>query len=53
MARPIRIQYPGAIYHVTSRGHERKSLFQDDADREMMQRKLAVSLKRYQVRLYA
>ena len=53
MARPIRIQYPGAIYHVTSRGNERKDLFQDEADREMMRRKLAVSLTRYQVRLYA
>jgi len=53
MARPIRIQYPGAIYHVTSRGNDRKDLFQDDADRQMMRRKLAVSLSRYQVRLYA
>ena len=53
MARPIRIQYPGAIYHVTSRGHERKNLFQDEADREIIRRKLAVSLGRYQVRLYA
>jgi REP element-mobilizing transposase RayT len=53
MARPLRIQYPGAIYHVTSRGNERKDLFQDDADREMMRRKLAASLRRCQVRLYA
>ena len=24
MARPLRIAYPGALYHVTSRGNERK-----------------------------
>jgi putative transposase len=53
MARPIRILYPGAIYHVTSRGNERKELFRDDADREVMQQKLAASRERYQVRLYA
>lgn len=27
MARPLRIEYPGAFYHVTSRGNERKRLF--------------------------
>ncbi len=53
MARSIRILYPGAIYHVTTRGQERKELFHDDSDREVMQQKLAASLERYQVRLYA
>jgi len=33
MARPFRIQYPGAFYHVTSRGNERKDIFRSDADR--------------------
>jgi len=27
MARPLRIEYPGAFYHVTSRGNERKTAF--------------------------
>jgi hypothetical protein len=27
MARPLRIEYPGAFYHVTSRGNERKETF--------------------------
>lgn len=26
MARPLRIEYPGAYYHVTSRGNERKAI---------------------------
>ncbi len=34
MGRPIRIEYPGALYHITSRGNERKDIFQDGADRE-------------------
>lgn len=33
MARPLRIEYDGALYHVTSRGNERKSIFRDDRDR--------------------
>ena len=34
MARPLRIQFPGAVYHVISRGNERKRIVRDDADRE-------------------
>lgn len=34
MARPLRIEYPGAVYHVTSRGNEKKPVFKDDTDRE-------------------
>ena len=34
MARPLRIEYAGAHYHVTSRGNERKAIFRDDEDRE-------------------
>lgn len=33
MARPLRIEYDGAVYHVTSRGNERKNIFRDDEDR--------------------
>lgn len=34
MARPLRIEFPGAVYHVTSRGNERKAIFRNDHDRE-------------------
>ncbi|MBI5409586.1 MAG: transposase [Nitrospirae bacterium] len=34
MARPLRIEFPGAYYHVTSRGNERKDIFHDDHDRK-------------------
>ena len=33
MARPLRITYPGAFYHVTSRGNERKNIFKSKRDR--------------------
>jgi len=35
MARPLRIEFPGAVYHITSRGNERKAIFRDDRDRKM------------------
>ena len=34
MARPLRMEYEEAHYHVTSRGNERKAAFRDDTDRE-------------------
>ena len=34
MARKLRVQYPGAIYHVMNRGDRRESIFKDDLDRE-------------------
>ena len=34
MARPLRIEFDGALYHVTSRGNERKPIFKDDAGRK-------------------
>jgi len=33
MARPLRIEYPGALYHVTSRGDRQEPIFDDDRDR--------------------
>ncbi len=34
MARPLRIQFENALYHVTSRGNTRQDIFLDDKDRE-------------------
>ena len=33
MARQLRVEYPGAIYHVLNRGDRREPIFHDDADR--------------------
>lgn len=35
MARKLRIEYPGAIYHVMNRGDRREAIFHDDKDREL------------------
>ena len=34
MPRQLRVQYPGAIYHVMNRGDRREEIFTDDPDRE-------------------
>jgi len=34
MSRPLRIEYPGAFYHVTSGGNESRMVFQSTPDRE-------------------
>ena len=33
MARPLRIEYPGALYHITSRGNARDDIYLTDTDR--------------------
>ena len=33
MTRPLRIEYPGAVYHVTSRGNRKEPIYEDDRDR--------------------
>jgi len=35
MARKIRVEYPGAVYHVMNRGDRREAIFKDDKDRQM------------------
>ncbi len=47
MARPLRIEYPGAVYHVTSRGNEKKPVFKDDQDRENFLNTIQHVNKRY------
>ena len=34
MARPLRIEFAGALYHLTSRGDRREDIYVGDADRE-------------------
>lgn len=42
----------GGIYHVTSRGNERRAIFKDDADRQRFLERLAASAEMHQVRIY-
>ena len=47
MARPLRINYSGAFYHVTSRGNERKNVFKSKRDREKFFEYLDSATQRY------
>jgi len=46
MARKLRIEYPGAIYHVMNRGDHQEPIFADDADRETFLRTLAEACRK-------
>lgn len=47
MARPLRIEYPGAYYHVTARGNEQKDIFKSQKDREKFLSYLETTTERY------
>jgi len=47
MARPLRIEYPGAVYHVTSRGNAGNEIFLRPEDRETFLATLASVVKRF------
>jgi len=53
MARPLRWQYPGALYHITARGNERKNIFRSDQDRKTFLTILARAIERYRLVLHA
>lgn len=47
MARALRIEYPDAVYHITSRGNARNNIYVDDQDRANFLTVLGVVVKRY------
>ena len=53
MARPLRIEFPGALYHVISRGNERNRIVRDDVDREKRLDWLRRTVESYGGRLHA
>ena len=53
MARPLRIEYEGALYHLTGRGNRREAIFADAQDCLAFLALVEESLKRYGVRLHA
>jgi REP element-mobilizing transposase RayT len=53
MARPLRIEFPGALYHVTSRGNAHASIFLDDIDRKTFLAVLGLTLRRFNVICHA
>jgi putative transposase len=53
MARPIRIERPGAWYHVTARGNERRAIYRDHGDRRHFCQLLAETVEIFGWRLHA
>jgi len=53
MARPLRLQFPNALYHVTSRGNARQKIVRHDADRQAWLAALAQVVTRFGWRCYA
>jgi hypothetical protein len=45
MSRPLRIEFPGALHHVTSRGDRREDIFADDTDRARLLAVVAQHMK--------
>lgn len=53
MARTLRVEFEGAIYHVTARGNERRAIFRTDGDRKRFLGKLEETSQEYRLRVYA
>jgi len=52
MARPLRVEFEGALYHVTARGNRREAIFASDGDRERFLELLVRALGRFEVELH-
>ena len=53
MSRPLRIEFPGAVYHVTSRGDRREPICLDDEDRRRQLAILAQAMQRFDAQVLA
>ena len=53
MSRPLRIEFKGALYHVTSRGDRKEKIFENDKDREEFLKVLSLVVKRYNWLIHA
>jgi len=53
MARPLRLEYPGAFYHVISRGNAGEALFISDRDKERFLEYLEKAVNRYYIKVHA
>ncbi|WP_133591428.1 transposase, partial [Permianibacter aggregans] len=47
MARPLRIEFAGALYHVTARGNAQQDIYLDDSDRELFLSLLNNAVRRF------
>jgi len=47
MARPLRISYEGAVYHITARGNDKKDIYLSDTDRQFFLTVLSKTISRH------
>jgi putative transposase len=53
MARPLRIEYPGAFYHVMHRGNAGSDIFKSDRDREKFLDYVGKAVERYGIKIHS
>lgn len=53
MARPLRLEYPGAAYHITARGNERSEIFLDESDYQQLLEQLRLARERHSLVIHA
>ena len=53
MARPLRVEYYGAYYHVINRGNAGENIFIDERDKEKFLEYLAKGIERFTTRIHA
>ena len=53
MARPLRIEYPGAFYHVMHRGNDGKDIFKSNRDREKFLEYVGKAVERYDIKIHS
>jgi hypothetical protein len=53
MSRELRVQFPNAIYHVTSRGNRRQDIVLDDVDRDTFFQRIGKTVAKYGWRMFA
>jgi len=53
MGRPLRIQFPGAIYHITARGNNKQDIYHDEEDAELFLEIVEQAVERYGIIIHA
>ena len=53
MSRPLRLEFEGAIYHLTSRGDRREPIYRDDEDRQAQLEVIAQAMQRFDAQVLA
>lgn len=53
MTRPLRIEFPGALYHVTARGDQHNAIYRDDTDRYIWLEMLGLACARFHIVIHA